>query len=322
MDFSEPQSIDSEKVFDQFQTSAAFAINQLRFVRAEVLALASAAIKSSQIYALGVGKMSYIAGKFASSLRSIGIDAHFLDATHLAHGDLGVLRRDSLAVIFSKSGNSAELKVIAPFLKKIGVHVALVTAQRQSPLVEYADNIISLSIKEEGDKYNLLPLCSTLSAMAIGDSIISVIADMRLFTPNIFSEFHPAGQIGLNLNRCVSDLTKWKTRTPFISLDATCSEAMEAIGKALCGLACVLNQDGELVAIVSDGDLRRALVSGKIKFNDAIKSIWNKNPAIVEVGFNLRQVYDLMEGTNRKIYAVPVLDKKKCLGVMNIHDLF
>jgi arabinose-5-phosphate isomerase len=322
MDFSKPYPSESEKAFEHFQSSAAAAINQLHFVRAEVLALASSAVKSTQIYSLGVGKMSYIAGKFAASLRSIGMDAHFLDATHLAHGDLGVLRRESLAVIFSKSGNSSELKVITPFLKGNGAQVALVTARRQSPLAECADIIIPLSLTQEGDKHNLLPLCSTLLAMAIGDAVISVISDIKLFTPESFAAFHPAGQIGLNLNRCVADLTKWKSRTPFISPDATCSEAMEAIGKALCGLACVLNQNGELIAIVSDGDLRRALVSKKIEFNEPIQSILNHNPTTVQVSFNLRQVYDLMEGATRKFYAIPVLDKKKCIGVMNIHDLF
>lgn len=322
MDFSKPDSTKSVEVFERFHASASDALNQLHFIREDIIGVANQLATASCIYALGVGKMSYIAGKFAASLRSIGVEAHFLDATHLAHGDLGVVCKGALVVIFSKSGNSSELKAVAPYLKSHAKSLVLVTAQQQSPLAEFADKIISLPFTEEGDTFNLLPLSSTLLAMAIGDAIVALVADFVKFSPDGFASFHPAGQIGLNLNRCVSDLTKWKTRQPFLPPDASCAQAMEAIGKALCGLACILNHEGELIAIVSDGDIRRALVNNKIGITDPVKSIWNTRPATVGVSSNLRDVYDLMEGQTKKLYALPVLEGKKCLGIMNIHDLF
>ncbi|MFN9368669.1 MAG: SIS domain-containing protein [Planctomycetia bacterium] len=313
-------SCSSAIAFDRFCDCASSAIADISRSRDEILKTASLTNEARCIYSCGVGKMSFIAGKFAASLRSVGVEAHFLDATHLAHGDLGVIRKHSTAVLFSKSGNSSELKAIAPFLKALSVTVILVSGSPRSPLAQYADLVIHLPGEQEGDTHNLLPLCSTLSAMAVADVIVSIVADQRKFDANVFAANHPAGQIGLNLNRRVEDLVAWRARTPFICPNATIADAMEAIGVALCGLACVVSK-GTLVAIVSDGDLRRALI-GNVAITDPVEMCWNRNPVTVDVTFTLKQVYDLMEHTTKKVNAAPVVTGTDCLGVMTIHDLF
>jgi arabinose-5-phosphate isomerase len=266
--------------------------------------------------------MSFIAGKFAASLRSIGTDAHFLDSTHLAHGDLGTIRDGSFVFVFSKSGNSSELKTVIPSFRHRSNKVILITNNDRSPLASSSDFILRLQIEEEGDELNILPLASTLSAMALADAIVAVLAKQRGFSSAQFGTFHPAGQIGANLNRKLADVSAWRTRKPFVRRDASVSEAMKAIGAYLCGLACVVDADNHLIGVVSDGDLRRALMNSEVDVHGSLDSCMNHDPIVIDASSSFEEAYQLMEASERKLAAVPVVSGSLCLGVMLVHDLF
>ena len=274
------------------------------------------------IYALGVGKMSYVAGKFAASLRSIGADAHYLDSTHLVHGDIGVIRSGSIAFVFSKSGNSSELKAVVPAFREKSITVVLLTNNKRSPLAECCDHLLELCVEHEGDALNLMPLASTLSAMALADALVACLARQWDFTPEQFGKLHPAGQIGANLNRNLCDLIAWPKRRPFVRVGATVSDAMRAIAFGHCGIACVVDENDRLIGIVSDGDLRRALLDSTIDIHGILDCCINRAPIVIDANASLGDAYRLMEASERKLAAIPVLSNGACHGVILVHDLF
>lgn len=297
-------------------------IHRLKSNEAKIPRVLACFTPEKTIYTLGIGKMAFIAGKFAASLRSMGINSHFLDSTHLAHGDLGAIRDTAVAFVFSKSGNSAELKTVIPHFRNRLNTVVLITNNERSPLASESDITLLLNVEDEGDKLNLMPLASTLAAMALADSITAVLANHLNFTAAQFGGFHPAGQIGTNLNRNLADIHTWKTRRPFIRRDALISEAMHAIGSHLCGLACVVDDECKLIGVVTDGDLRRALMNSVVDIHGRIESCINFEPTLIKSSSRLEDAYRIMESGAKKLSAVPVVSDSRCLGVMLVHDLF
>jgi arabinose-5-phosphate isomerase len=298
------------------------AIQRLRSNEDKIPRIVACFAPHKTVYTLGIGKMAFIAGKFAASLRSMGINSHFLDSTHLAHGDLGAVCNGGVVFVFSKSGNSSELKTVIPYFRNHLNTIVLITNNDRSPLASESDITLLLNVEKEGDKLNLMPLASTLAAMALADSIIAVLASHRNFTASQFGGFHPAGQIGTNLNRNLTDINTWKTRRPFIRRNALISEAMQAIGSHLCGLACVVDDDYKLIGVVTDGDLRRALMGSVVNIHGDLESCINFNPTVIESSSRLEDAYRIMESGARKLTAVPVISNSHCLGVMLVHDLF
>ena len=298
------------------------AIDQLSSNETLIPQLIASITPEKEIYSLGVGKMAFIAGKFAASLRTIGAHAHFLDSTHLAHGDLGVIRDHSLLFVFSKSGNSEELKTVIPSFRNRSNMVVLITNNDRSPLAALSDIILRLQVEAEGDRLNLMPLASTLSAMALADAIVAVLAGSQGFTAVQFGEYHPAGQIGANLNRKLADAIGWKARKPFVNKNASISDTMKTIGSHLCGLACVVDGDDQLVGVVSDGDLRRALMNSPTDIHGTIDACINFTPITIESSSTFEEAYRIMESGKRKLSAIPVISGARCLGVMLVHDLF
>jgi arabinose-5-phosphate isomerase len=298
------------------------AIENLASNESRVSALGASISIESTIYTLGIGKMAFVAAKFSASLRSLGVDAHFLDSTHLAHGDLGAIRRNSFVFAFTKSGNSAELKTVIPFFLDRSNTVVVITNNERSPVAAMGDITLLLNVEDEGDPLNLMPLASTLSAMALADAFVASLASQWKFSAAQFGNFHPAGQIGANLNRNLADLSTWKARKPFVRANASISEAMKAIGSHLCGLACVVDVDGRLIAVVSDGDLRRALMDSAVGIHGKINTCMNPHPTVIDASATFEDAYRIMESGSQKLSAIPVVSESICLGVMLVHDLF
>jgi arabinose-5-phosphate isomerase len=198
----------------------------------------------------------------------------------------------------------------------------VITNNERSPVATMSDITLHLSVEHEGELLNLMPLASTLSAMALADAIVSALASQWKFSAVQFGKFHPAGQLGANLNRNLADVIAWKARKPFINRDSTVSEAMKVIGSYLCGLACVVDSDDSLIGLVSDGDLRRSLMSSAIDIHGKIDACMNLNPIVIDASSSLEDAYRIMEAGERKLSAIPVVSEKQCLGVMLVHDLF
>lgn len=274
------------------------------------------------VIAIGVGKSSFIARKFAASLQSISRSAHFLHPTEALHGDSGIVTGEQICVIISKSGNSAEINALLPLLQGRRTSIIAITNLSASPLARTAEIVLPLHISTEGDTHNLLPLVSCEVSLFICDYLVSRVADLRGFVPAVFAGNHPAGQIGLNLNRSLEDLPEWRQRRPYVTVESTLLEALVKISESHAGLCCVVGKDERLLGVVTDGDVRRAITRGIDIQQTSAGEIMNPRPLVVKVEATLNDILNLLEAGERKIAAAPVIDEQhRCQGVLLIHDL-
>jgi arabinose-5-phosphate isomerase len=297
-------------------------LDQLR-KQAESLGKAAELIAGARgIITLGVGKSGYIAQKLAASLRSISLVADSVHAGEALHGDLGRFRRDDLVVVFSKSGNSDELKTILPLLRKRGVRMIAITNRPASVVGTMAELVVDTGVETEGDHLNMLPLISTDVSLVVADIIVSLVADRIGLTPGMFREAHPGGQLGFAVGLALRDLTSWQARGPFVRLDTKVFDATLVMSKFRAGIVCVTDDAGKLLGILSDGDLRAALAEREDLGRATVARWMNKHPRVLQDSMSVADALSKMEMGERKVFAAPVLDaESRCLGVVTIHDL-
>ncbi len=274
------------------------------------------------VYAIGIGKSSFIARKFAASLQSIGVRASFLHPAEALHGDCGSVQSGDLCVIISKSGNSHEITSLLPVLCDRSTRVIAITNSDASPLAKVADIVMPLRVREEGDQDNLLPLVSCQASLFLCDCLVMRLASKRSLTTERFRQNHPNGQIGLNLNRTLKDLRQWQARRPFVAPDTALVEALIIISDHRVGMCCVLDVDSKFVGIITDGDIRRALMSGLDLRETLAREVMNKEPKTAKEDTPLSEVFNMMECGEQKLAAIPILnDFQECGGIVQIHDL-
>lgn len=266
----------------------------------------------------GVGKSGHIAAKIAATLASTGTPSFFLHPTEALHGDLGMISTSDTVVAISFSGESSELLAILPHIKRRGIKI-IGMAKSGSSLHHLSDEFMSLDIIKEACPLGAAPTVSTTLTLALGDALAVCLMKLRNFQKEDFAMFHPGGSLGKRLYLKVSDVMR-KENLPIVSDDVSLKFAIDAMTHGKLGTVLLTDKNGELVAVLSDGDLRRALGEPNFDINANAISYATKNPRVLD-NENLLAYEALKLIEEYKIQILVVTKDKKPIGALHIHDL-
>lgn len=288
-----------------------------RFVAAVRLVLGC----RGRVVVTGIGKSGHIGRKLASTLASTGTPAFFVHPGEAGHGDLGMITHDDVVIALSYSGESDELTMILPLVKRMGAPLIALTGNPASTLAQLADVVLDTRVEKEACPLNLAPTASTTAALALGDALAVALLDARGFGHDDFARSHPGGSLGRRLLTHVRDVMRTGADVPAVSERATLAEAVIEISKKRMGMTAVVDDTGRLVGIFTDGDLRRSLErEGDIRMMP-IAALMTRNPRTIRPEALAAEAVELME--TRKSTQLPVVDADgKLVGALNIHDLF
>jgi arabinose-5-phosphate isomerase len=268
----------------------------------------------------GMGKSGHIARKIASTLASTGTPAFFVHPAEASHGDLGMVTRDDVMIALSNSGESAELLVIVPIVKRQGAKLIAITGNPRSALATEADIHLDAAVAEEACSLGLAPTASTTAALALGDALAVALLEARGFGREDFARSHPGGSLGRQLLTFVADVMRTGAAVPRVPVGATLSEAVLEISKKGMGMTAIVEDGERLVGVFTDGDLRRTLERIGDLRSVAIKDVMTHNPCTVNPDQLAVEAVKLME--DRKINQLPVVDPDhRLVGALNTHDL-
>ncbi|MBQ2188628.1 MAG: KpsF/GutQ family sugar-phosphate isomerase [Bacteroidales bacterium] len=265
----------------------------------------------------GIGKSANIAQKIVATLNSTGTTAVFMHAADAIHGDLGIIRDDDVVVIVSKSGETPEIKVLIPLIKIRKNKLVAIVGNRESYLAKQADFVLDTTVPREACPNNLAPTSSTTAQLVMGDAMAVALLKMRGFTAQDFAKFHPGGALGKRLYLTVGDLCV-KNGTPLVSPDDIMTQAIIEISEKMLGAAAVI-ENGQLVGIVTDGDLRRMLMKHPNIETVKVRDIMTKNPLRVDKNALVADALNIMQ--HKEISVLPVMDGDRYIGMVHIHDI-
>jgi len=215
-----------------------------------------------RVVVIGVGKSGHIGSKIAATLASTGTPAFFVHPAEASHGDLGMIKPEDVVLALSNSGETDELNVILPVLKRLGVRIVSMTGRPESTLARHSDAHIDVSVEKEACPLGLAPTSSTTAALAMGDALAISLLEARGFTREDFARSHPAGQLGRRLLLHIHEVMHSGDDVPSVPQDASVSQAIVEMTAKRLGMTAVTGTDGDVVGIFTDGDLRRALDKG------------------------------------------------------------
>ncbi len=266
----------------------------------------------------GIGKSAIIGSKIVASLNSTGTPSVFMHAADAIHGDLGIIQPNDVVMCISKSGNTPEIKVLVPLIKRLGNKIIAMVSDCNSYLATQADHIIRTTVSSEACPNNLAPTSSTTTQLVMGDAITVSLLSMRGFTEADFARLHPGGSLGKRLYTRVSDLLD-KNARPAVSPNETIHNTIINISANRLGATVVLGENGELLGIITDGDVRRMLEKGLSFDSLRAADIMSATPKTIEASQLAVKAFNLME--RNKITSVVVLDKGNYAGLVHIHDI-
>nr|MBP3725020.1 KpsF/GutQ family sugar-phosphate isomerase [Campylobacter sp.] len=268
----------------------------------------------------GVGKSGHIGAKIAATLASTGTPSFFMHPTEALHGDLGMISKDDLVLAISFSGESEELVRILPHIKRFGVKIIAMASNKNSSLGRICDEFISLKIEKEACPLGAAPTVSTTLTLALGDALAVCLMNERKFKKEDFANFHPGGSLGKRLYLKVADVMRTND-LPIVSQSVSLKEAINAMTHGKLGTVLLVSDDGKLTAILSDGDLRRALMSENFSLDETAIKFATKSPKTIENSQILAsKALEMIE--NFKIQLLAVTDENGTpIGTVHIHDL-
>jgi arabinose-5-phosphate isomerase len=266
----------------------------------------------------GIGKSAIIANKITATLNSTGTPAIFMHAADAIHGDLGIIRREDMVMLLSKSGNTPEIKVLIPLVKRTGCQLIAMVSNMKSELALQADYLINATIDEEACPLNLAPTTSTTVHMALGDALAVCLLEARGFSSNDFAQFHPGGSLGKQLYLKVSNIYP-NNDCPVVLIDATIEEIILEMTTKRLGATAVVDESQRLKGIITDGDLRRMLESNYTPGSITARSIMSSDPQTVDKECFAAQALAVMQENN--ITQLIVTEEGRVLGFVHLHDL-
>ena len=276
---------------------------------------------SQKIVVMGVGKSGVIAQKIAQTLTSTGTVAIFVHPSDAMHGSLGVVTSGDVVIALSNSGETDELVAMLPTLVNRGVSVIAIVGNVDSTLAHKSDVVIDASVDKEACPLNLAPTTSTTVALAIGDAIAMTLMESRGLTPEDFAANHPAGRLGKRLTMKVRDLMH---ESPDISPDAGWIDVVKAISKFALGAVNVVDANGKLIGIVTDGDLRRTIERAGDNGLGSLTAgqMMTSEPITVQADTLAFDALQLMENRSSQISVLPVVDESgNRVGLLRLHDV-
>ena len=265
----------------------------------------------------GIGKSAIIANKIVATLNSTGTPSVFMHAADAIHGDLGLVLKEDVVICISKSGNTPEIKVLIPLLKKAKNTLIAITGNLKSMLAEQADFIFNSYVEKEACPNNLAPTTSTTAQLVIGDALAVCLLEIRGFSSDDFAKYHPGGALGKKLFLTVKDLLALNEK-PAVSLKAGVKEVIIEISKKRLGVTAVI-ENNKIVGIITDGDLRRMLANTEDFSKLCAEDIMSKAPKTINVNAMAIEAMELMESS--EISQLLVQDEEHYAGVIHLHDL-
>ncbi|HLO43231.1 MAG TPA: KpsF/GutQ family sugar-phosphate isomerase [Leadbetterella sp.] len=271
-----------------------------------------------KIVLTGIGKSAIIAQKISATLNSTGQKAVFMHATDALHGDLGIIDEEDIIIFLSKSGNTPEIKVLMPLLKRLGNKIVALVSNIESYLAQNADFVINAHVESEACPLNLAPTTSTTVALALGDALAVCLLEARDFSKKEFAKYHPGGSLGKKLYLRVSDIYP-NNALPKVTQDADVQTVILEMTTKRLGSTAVVDDKDQLVGIITDGDLRRML-NNKVDFSALkAKEIMGKSPKTIlpdEYAVNA-----LLKMQDLNITQLVVSEGNNVLGFVHLHDL-
>jgi arabinose-5-phosphate isomerase len=267
----------------------------------------------------GIGKSAVIAQKMVATLNSTGTPAIFLHAADAIHGDLGMVQQDDVVMIISKSGESPEIKVLVPLIRHFGNILIGMVGNEASYLAKQSNMMLNTTVSQEACPNNLAPTSSTTAQLVMGDALAVVLMEMKGFTPEDFARFHPGGTLGKKLYLHVSDLYV-NNEKPQVSPDASLKEVIMEISKKRLGTTAVIDENKQLLGIITDGDLRRMLEKNIPLNSVTAKEIMTVGPKTVPADALAVEALDRMRHYDITQLVV-VNGEEEYLGIIHLHDL-
>ena len=267
----------------------------------------------------GMGKSGHIARKIASTLSSTGTPAFFMHPGEASHGDLGMITKNDIVIIFSNSGQSSEINSIIPNIKRIGAKIISICSNSNSDLAIQSDIHISSDVKQEACPLGLAPTASSTVSLALGDALAVCILSLRGFTADDFAESHPGGSLGKNFLLKIKDIMRVNDSIPKVTPQSSLKDAIIIITKKMVGFTAVIDEKNKPIGILTDGDLRRALIANKT-ISSSVNDCMTKNPIILKSSQLAVDAVNIMEKSKVNSFLV-VKEKNELVGIVNLQDL-
>ena len=264
----------------------------------------------------GMGKSGHIARKIAATLASTGTPAFFVHAADASHGDLGMITSDDAMLVLSWSGETGELRSVIDYSRRFGITLIAVTVSAHSTLGKAADIVLALPPAREACPHNLTPTTSTLMQLALGDALAIALLESRGFTAVDFGVFHPGGKLGAAL-KFIRDVMHPGAAVPLIARGAPMSEAIVEMSAKGFGCVAVIDTDGKLAGVVTDGDLRRHMRDDLLRA--PVDEVMTASPKTVRPDQLASEALQLLNAS--KITALIVVENKRPVGIVHFHDL-
>lgn len=298
-----------KSVADKIGDSFVEAVNAVRNCRGKVVVS-------------GLGKAGIVGKKIAATLASTGTPAFFLHAAEGAHGDLGMVTKGDVIIAISNSGETDEILQIIPTLKRLDVTLIAVVGRADSSLARAADIVIDVGVPKEACPLGLAPTTSSTAMMVLGDALAITLLELNGFTAEKFALFHPAGSLGKKLLLKVKDLMHAGDLVPRVKSQTPMSEVVLEMSEKRLGMACVDDDEGRVIGIITDGDLRRGLQKYHDLFSREAKDVMMANPKMIDKealaidGLNKMEKFSITS-----LLAYDASDPRRCVGVLHIHDI-
>jgi arabinose-5-phosphate isomerase len=273
-----------------------------------------------RIVVTGMGKSGHISGKIAATLASTGSPAFFVHPGEASHGDLGMITPDDVVLAVSNSGETPEIVLILPLIKRLGVPLITLTGRPQSTLAREADVNLDVGVPKEACPLNLAPTASTTATLAMGDALAVALLELRGFTEEDFALSHPGGSLGRKLLLRVSDIMRTGDRIPRVPRGTSLLDGLLEMTRTGLGMTAVVGDDDRILGVFTDGDLRRAIDGGQNLQDSRIDDVMNRGAKTVHPDTLAAEAVRMLE--EFAITALLVVDEDgRLVGAFNVHDL-
>ena len=273
-----------------------------------------------RVIVTGMGKCGFIAQKVSATLASTGTPSLYLHPAEAFHGDLGRITGTDLVLAFSNSGETEEVIKLLPTIKKIGARLVAVTGNLQSTLAQNSDGVLDSHIEGEACPMNLAPTTSTTVMLALGDALAIALLERKKFTSADFALYHPGGALGKRLLLKVEDIMRPRQRIALVTEDLRIKEVLFRITASRTGSACVVDPEGRLQGIFTDGDLRRHIDSMHDLLQRPVSEVMTRNPHTIQPSRLAAEALEILR--DKKIDELPVVDEQGgVLGLLDVQDI-
>lgn len=275
---------------------------------------------TGRVVLTGLGKSGLIARKIVATMNSTGTAAIYLHPTDALHGDLGMVRREDVVILLSKSGATEELVNLVPMLKRMNVPLIGMLGNAKSKLGEAVDVVLDVTVGEEACPHDLAPTASTTASLVMGDALSVALLKLRGFSEADFAMLHPGGSLGKRLSLKISEIMYKGDHVPVVTENTSLKESILEITSKRLGSTCVVNDSGKLSGFITDGDLRRLLEKNLPINNLTAKEVMTANPK--RISQDVLASFALQTMESFKITSLPVVDDDdKPIGIVHLHDL-